>query len=83
MLFILQDEILDVAHIFIDDLPIKGPASAYLDANGTPEVHPENLRIQKFIWEHVVDVHRIIHPRTQVPPFHQARHRFADQKFSL
>jgi hypothetical protein len=61
MLFILQDEIPDVAHIFIDDLPIKGPASAYLDANGTPEVHPENSGIRRFIWEHAVDVHRIMH----------------------
>jgi hypothetical protein len=34
MTFILQDEIPDVANIFIDDLPIKGPATQYLDRHG-------------------------------------------------
>jgi len=61
MLFILQDEMPDVAHIFIDDLPIKGPASTYPDAYGNPETHPENPGIRRFIWEHGVDVHRIMH----------------------
>jgi len=61
MLFILQDEMPDVAHIFIDDLPIKGPASTYPDAYGNPETHPENPGIRRFIWEHAVDVHRIMH----------------------
>ena len=61
MLFILQDEIPDVAHIFIDDLPIKGPATQYLDSNGKLETHPDNLGVRRFIWEHAVDVHRIMH----------------------
>jgi hypothetical protein len=59
--FILQEEIPDVANIFIDDLPIKGPVSQYLDNNGEPEVLEENPRIRRFIWEHAVDVHRIMH----------------------
>ena len=61
MLFILQDEIPNVAHIFIDDLPIKGPATQYLDSNGKPETHPNNPGVRRFIWEHAVDVHRILH----------------------
>jgi len=42
MSFILQDEIPHIANIFIDDLPIKGPASQYLDAKGNPETLAEN-----------------------------------------
>jgi hypothetical protein len=56
MVFILQDEILHTANIFIDDLPIKGPASEYLNENDEPETLPENPGIRCFIWEHAVDV---------------------------
>jgi hypothetical protein len=42
MVFILQDEIPHTANIFIDDLPIKGPASEYLNENDEPETLPEN-----------------------------------------
>jgi len=41
----------------IDDLPIKGPVSLYLDENGKPEVLQENPGIRRFIWEHAQDVH--------------------------
>ena len=61
MTFILQDEIPDVANIFIDDLPIKGPTSQYLDSNGDPETLSDNPGIRRFIWEHAADVHRIMH----------------------
>jgi len=61
MVFILQDEIPHVANIFIDDLPIKGPSSLYLKEDGNPETLPENPGIRKFIWEHAVDVNRIMH----------------------
>jgi hypothetical protein len=61
MSFILHDEIPDVANIFIDDLPIKGPVSQYLDKNGDPEVIKENPGIRRFIWEHAQDVHRVMH----------------------
>jgi hypothetical protein len=37
MVFILRDKIPHVGNIFIDDLPIKGPASAYLDHQGKPD----------------------------------------------
>jgi transposase InsO family protein len=61
MVFILQDEIPHTANIFIDDLPIKGPASRYLDKDGKPETLAENPGIRRFIWEHAVDVNRIMH----------------------
>lgn len=61
MTFIIQPEIPDCANIFIDDLGIKGPQSAYLDTNGIPEKIPENPDIRKFIWEHANDVHRVMH----------------------
>jgi transposase InsO family protein len=61
MVFILQDEIPQIANIFIDDLPIKGPASCYPDKFGKPETLPENPGIRRFIWEHAVDVNRIMH----------------------
>lgn len=60
MTFILQDEIPHVANVFIDDLPIKGPKTQYLDQDGNPEVIPENPGIRRFIWEHAQDVHRVI-----------------------
>ena len=61
MTFILRDEIPTVANIFIDDLPIKGPPTSYLDSQGKPEVLAENPGIRRFIWEHAVDVNRIMH----------------------
>jgi len=61
MLFILKEEIPDVANIFIDDLPIKGPAVQYLTKEGIPETLKENSGIRRFIWEHAVDVNRIMH----------------------
>ena len=61
MAFILQDEIPHVANIFIDDLPIKGPKTKYLDKDGNPQTVPENPGIRRFIWEHALDVHRIMH----------------------
>ena len=61
MTFILQHEIPEKADIFIDDLPIKGPATQYLGPDGKPEVLKENPGIRRFIWEHAQDVHRIVH----------------------
>ena len=61
MVFILRDEIPQTANVFIDDLPIKGPTTQYLDNNGNPEILKENPGIRRFIWEHANDVHRIMH----------------------
>ena len=61
MTFILKPKIPHTADIFIDDLPIKGPKSQYLDESGQPQVLKENPGIRRFIWEHANDVHRIVH----------------------
>ena len=42
MVMVLQEEIPHIANIFIDDLPIKGPTTQYIDAHGKPEVLSEN-----------------------------------------
>jgi hypothetical protein len=61
MVMVLEDEIPHTANIFIDDLPIKGPATQYLDEHGKPEVIPDNPGIRRFVWEHAQDVHRVLH----------------------
>jgi len=61
MAIVLKDEIPHTANIFIDDLPIKGPVTQYLDKNGNPETLFENPGIRKFIWEHATAVHRVMH----------------------
>ena len=61
MTFILEDEIPNVADVFIDDVPIRGPADKYLTPEGKEETIPENPGIRRYIWEHINDVHRILH----------------------
>ena len=61
MMFILQDEVPEKAGVFIDDIPIKGPATKYLKPDGTEECIPQNTGIRRYIWEHLNDVHRILH----------------------
>ena len=61
MVFILQDEIPEVAGVFIDDIPIRGPISRYFTPDGEEERIPENPDIRRFIWEHLNDLHRILH----------------------
>jgi hypothetical protein len=61
MVFILQEEIPEVADVFIDDVPLKGPADRYLDPDGKEECIKENPGIRRFIWEHLNDLHRILH----------------------
>ena len=46
---------------FIDDINIKGPNSRYELPDGTYETIPENPGIRRFVWEHFIDVHRIVH----------------------
>jgi len=61
MMFIPQDEVPDKAGVFIDDIPIKGPPDRYLLPDGTEERIPQNPKIRRFIWEHLNNVHRILH----------------------
>jgi RNase H-like domain found in reverse transcriptase len=59
--FILEPEIPHVARPFVDDCSIKGPASRYKTSNGGYETIPDNPGIRRFIWEHLNDVHRVLH----------------------
>jgi hypothetical protein len=59
--FILKPEIPDVAWPFMDDCSIKGPATRYETSDGGYETTPANHQIRRFVWEHLNDVHRILH----------------------
>jgi Aspartyl protease len=59
--FILEPEILNIAKPFVDDIVIKGPVSRYETPEGGYETIPDNPGIQRFVWEHLNDVHRVIH----------------------
>ena len=61
MMFILQNEVPEKAGVFIDDIPIKGPPGRYIGSDGKEETIPQNPNIRRFIWEHLNDVHRILH----------------------
>ena len=61
MTFILQDEIPNVAGVFIDDIPIKGPENRYVQEDGKEATIPGNPGIRRFVWEHLQDLHRILH----------------------
>ena len=58
--FILQEEIPHVTVPFINDIPVKGPPTRYMDENGNFETIPENQGIRHFIWEHLQNVNRVI-----------------------
>jgi len=59
--FILEPEIPTVAKPFVDDMAIRGPVSQYKTSDDGYETIPENAGIRRFIWEHLNDVHRVIH----------------------
>ena len=58
--FILQPESPDVTVPFIDDVPIKGPKSRYMLADGSYEKIPENLGIRRFVWEHFQNLNQVV-----------------------
>jgi hypothetical protein len=58
--FILKDEY-KIARNFIDDIPIAGPPMRYELPDGDFEMIKENPGIRRFVWEHLVDVNRILH----------------------
>ena len=45
---------------YIDNVPIRGPASTYQAADGTFETIPENSGIRHFVWEHFQNLNRIV-----------------------
>jgi len=59
--FLLQDEILDIAVPFVDDVPVKGPPTCYETGLNSFETIPENLGIRRFVWEYLQNINRILH----------------------
>jgi hypothetical protein len=59
--FILEPEIPHVAWPYMDDCSIKGPATRYETSDGGFDTIPDNPGIRTFIWQHLLDVHRILH----------------------
>ena len=58
--YILQEEIPHITQPYIDDVPVRGPATRYLLESGEPETIPENPGIRRFVWEHFQDLNRIV-----------------------
>src|SRR6266403_1702795 len=59
--FILEPEIPHVTWPYMDDCSIKGPATHYETSDGSYDTISDNPGIRTFIWQHLVDVHRILH----------------------
>jgi hypothetical protein len=57
---ILRPEIPHVTQPYIDDVPVRGPATRYILPDGEPETIPENSGIRRFVWEHFQDVNRVV-----------------------
>ncbi len=58
--YILREEIPEFTEPYIDDVPIRGPKTRYELPDGGYEVIPENPGIRRFVWEHMVNVNRIV-----------------------
>ena len=57
---ILQLEIPHVTQPYIDDVPVRGPATQYILPTGEAEAIPENPGIRRFVWEHFQDLNRVV-----------------------
>jgi hypothetical protein len=57
--FILRPEIPQVTQPYIDDVPVRGPATRYVLPSGEEERIPQNPGIRRFVWEHFQDLNRI------------------------
>lgn len=58
--FILQDET-GVAPNYSDDICVLGPRTRYELPDGSYEVMPDNPGVRRFVFEHLVDVNRVLH----------------------
>jgi hypothetical protein len=58
--YILQPEVPHITQPYIDDVPVRGPASHYVLPSGEEERIPQNPGIRRFIWEHLQDLNRIV-----------------------
>jgi hypothetical protein len=59
--FILEPEIPNIMWLFMDNCSIKGPMTRYETNDGGFETIPNNNQVRRFVWEHLSDVHRILH----------------------
>lgn len=57
---ILRPEVPEFTMPYIDDVPVRGPVSRYEIAPGKYETIPENSGIRRFIWEHMINVNRVL-----------------------
>ena len=57
---ILSDEIPEFTIPYIDDVPVRGPASRYIQGDGSFEMIPENPGIRRFVMQHMINVNRIV-----------------------
>ena len=48
-----------VTQPYIDEVPVRGPASRYVLPSGEEEQIPENSGIRCFVWEHFQDLNRV------------------------
>lgn len=58
--YILQPEIPDTTIPFIDDVPIRGPATRYITDDGAYETIAQNNGIRRFIWEYFQGLNRVV-----------------------
>ncbi|KAH7918848.1 hypothetical protein BV22DRAFT_1023926 [Leucogyrophana mollusca] len=56
----LQEEIPHITVPYINDVPIKGPATAYLLEDGSPEVLTNNPGIKRFVFEHFNNLNCVV-----------------------
>jgi len=61
--FILQAEV-DIAPNFQDDINVLGPRTRYELPDGSFETIPQNPGIRRFVWEHCLDVNRVLYRLT-------------------
>ena len=57
---ILRPEVPHVTLPYIDDVPVCGPATEYLQENGKPKTISDNPGIRRFVWEHFQDLNRVV-----------------------
>ena len=58
--YILKEEMPEFTKPYIDDVPIRGPATRYELEDGGYEVMLGNGGIRRFVWEHMQAVNRIV-----------------------
>jgi hypothetical protein len=57
---ILRPKIPYITVPYIDDVPVKGPKSDYMRADGTYETIEANNGIRRFVWEHFQGLNHIV-----------------------